>query len=56
MRTSLAKKNIALTTSIPLGTKEHNLFFRFITYTKLKREKKLMPCNITMQFFAGLHC
>jgi hypothetical protein len=56
LKTSPTKQNIALTTSIPLGTKEHDLFFRFITYTKLKRKKNLMPCNGTTQFFAGLHC
>jgi hypothetical protein len=50
------KKKTPLTTSIPLGTKEHDLFFRFITYTKLKREKNLMPSIGTTQFFVGLHC
>jgi hypothetical protein len=34
---------MALTISIPLGIEKQGLFFRFIVYTKSKREKKLNP-------------
>jgi hypothetical protein len=47
--------NMALTTSTPLGTEKQGLFFTFIAYTKLKREKKFKSCSKIVQFFARLH-
>jgi hypothetical protein len=48
--------NMALTTSIPLGSEKQGLFFTFIAYKNLKREKKLKICGKIVQFFARLHC
>jgi hypothetical protein len=39
-----------------ISTKEQGLFFKFIIYTKSKRENNLKPCDKTVQFSAGLHC
>ncbi len=49
-------RGIALPTGIPSGFEKKSLFFRFIAYTKSKREKNLSPYDRTAQFLAGLHC
>jgi len=36
---------MALNVSIPLGMEKQGLFFRFIAYTKSKRELKKKPYN-----------
>jgi hypothetical protein len=47
---------MALTIGLPLGIEYHDLFFRFIAYTKSKREFFLKPCGRVIQFPVGLHC
>jgi hypothetical protein len=39
---------MALTIGLPLGIEDHGLFFRFIAYTKSKRELIKKPCGKIM--------